>query len=106
MMKKISIWLVIFTLVAAPAFADGGQCMQKCMGKAGDGLTNLALGWTEIFTEPYDAGKKGDNVLVGLGKGLWNAVGDTVGGAINLVTFFIPKATVPLPEGGIDWFKK
>ena len=105
MIKKVSILVVVFALVAAPAFAAESQCMEKCMGKLGYGLTNLLLGWTEIFQEPYKAGKNGQNVLTGVGKGLWNAIGDTVGGALNTVTFFIPQIDVPLPEGGTDILK-
>ena len=106
MIKRVSIFLVIFALIASPAFAAGNQCMEKCAGKFGYGLTNVLLGWTEIFQEPYQAGKEGKNVLVGAGEGLVNAVGDTVGGALNLVTFFIPKLEIPLPEGGTDILKK
>ena len=106
MIKKVSILLVIFALIASPAFAAGNQCMEKCAGKFGYGLTNVALGWTEILQEPYEAGKDGKNVVAGFGKGLVNAVGDTVGGALNLVTFFIPKLDIPLPEGGTDILKK
>ncbi len=106
MIKRVSILLVIFVLLASPVFAMGGNdCMGKCMGKLGYGLTNLLLGWTEIFQEPYNAAKSGGNVVTGIGKGLWNAVGDTVGGVLHTVTFFIPQLDVPLPEGGTDILK-
>lgn len=101
MMKKIMFLVLIFALAATPAFA-ANQCLEKCGSKLGTGLTNVLLGWSEIFTEPYEAAKNDENVLVGVGKGLWNAVGDTVGGALNTVTFFIHGYSVPLPEGGIQ----
>ena len=106
MIKKVSILLVIFALNATPVFAASEGCMGKCMGKLGYGLTNLLLGWTEIFQEPYKAAKSGGNVVKGLGKGLWNAVGDTVGGALHTITFFLPQVDVPLPEGGTDILQK
>ena len=64
------------------------------------GLKNTLLGWTELFTEPYEAWKHGENLGAGVGEGVWNAVGKTVGGAVDVVTFPIPQISVPLPEGG------
>ena len=48
------------------------------------------------------ASQAGENVLVGIGRGVWNAVGDTVGGVAHAVTFFIPQIDIPLPAGGTN----
>ena len=75
---------------------------EKATGKLKYGLTNLLLGWTSLFREPVQASQAGENVFVGIGRGVWNAVGQTVGGAAHAVTFPIPQIDIPLPEGGTD----
>ena len=70
------------------------------------GVKNLLLGWTEFFTEPHDASQKGDNLLMGIGKGLKNGLEDTLGGVVHTVTFLIPAIDAPLPEGGVDLSSK
>jgi len=119
MTKRIGVWVVIAALVALPAVGYAGEHGGKAMssgspwtqemgwgnqakGKLVYGLKNTLLGWTELFTEPYEACKNGTNVFVGLGKGVWNAAGQTVGGALHLVTFLITTIDVPLPEGGTE----
>ena len=69
------------------------------------GTKNVLFGWTELLTEPYEAAvdPKRD-VLEGIGAGLWNSVGQTLGGAVDLVTFPLPDFSVPLPEGGTKAF--
>ena len=108
MTKKVFALLLIFVLLAGPVFAaqpspwtKEADWTGKSLSKLGYGLKNVVLGWTEIFTQPSDAAKKGGNVVTGVGKGLWNAVADTLGGAIHTVTFFIP-VDVPLPDGGVS----
>ena len=106
MIKKVSILILIFSLLAAPAFAaidfkaspwtTKTGCVDKAVGKLGFGLKNLILGWTELFTEPYQ-----QKSLAGAGEGLFNTVADTVGGALHVVTFFLP-IDVKLPQGGVD----
>ena len=73
----------------------------QARGKFAFGLKNTLLGWTEIFTEPYEAAKNHRNVAVGVGHGLLNGFVDTAGGAAHLVTFPITKFDLPLPEGGV-----
>ena len=111
MMKKVSILIVIFALIAAPVFAATATSASpwtkestyanKTLGKLGFGLKNALLGWTELFTEPYDAHKAKGNCLTGIGKGLLNTVVYTVGGVVHVGTFFVP-VDVPLPGGGVD----
>ena len=73
----------------------------QATGKLFYGAKNTLLGWTELFTEPYAASQAGRSVLGGLGKGALNAVGDTIGGAANLVTFPLTNVDVRLPDGGV-----
>jgi len=87
---------------AASSWADGATWGEKATGKLKFGLTNTLLGWTSLFREPVEASQAGENVFVGIGRGVWNAVGQTVGGAAHAVTFPIPQIDIPLPEGGTD----
>ena len=87
---------------AASSWAIGPTYSDKVVGKLKFGLRNVLAGWTEIFREPVEAHKAGENVLVGIARGVWNAVGQTVGGAVDVVTFLIPQIDIPLPEDGTD----
>ncbi|MBI2093855.1 MAG: hypothetical protein HYT88_03950 [Candidatus Omnitrophica bacterium] len=90
------------TASAASPWADGATYSEQAVGKLKYGLKNVLLGWTSLFREPVQASQNGENVLVGIGRGVWNAAGQTVGGALHAVTFPIPQIDVPLPEGGTD----
>ena len=66
------------------------------------GGKNVLLGWMELYNEPRDAVREDSGLLRGIGHGLVNMLGDTVGGAIHLGTFPITAFDIPLPEGGTD----
>ena len=107
MTKRLGVWAVVLALVAAPTaafaaspWAQEADYVGKAKGKFVYGLKNTLLGWTEIFSEPAEAVKNGSNFFVGIGEGLFNGIGQTVGGALHLATFLIPQIDVPLPEGG------
>jgi hypothetical protein len=107
--KRIGLALLCAALLAAPmtasaasSWADGVTYGERAGGKLKFGLTNTFLGWTSLFRTPMASHRAGENVFVGIGKGVWNAVGQTVGGAAHAVTFFIPQIDIPLPEGGTD----
>ena len=107
MSKRIGLWVFVVALVATPALAHAASPWMEeqgwgnqAKGKFVYGLKNTLLGWTELFTEPYEAVQNGENFFVGLGTGVWNGVGQTLGGALHFVTFPIPAIDVPLPEGG------
>ena len=91
---------------AASSWASGATYSDKAVGKLKYGVVNTLLGWTSLFTTPYEATQAGDNLFVGIGQGLWNGVGQTVGGALHLVTFPITQIDVPLPEGGVTFSGK
>ena len=110
-MKKIMVFLAVFMLFASSAFAaspwnrEGISRGEKMKEKAIYGFKNVALGWTEILQETGEAIQAKKCPFKGFGTGVWNAVGDTLGGAVHLVTFWCPKTDIPLPEGGTDILK-
>ena len=72
----------------------------RAIGKLGFGLKNLLLGWTDLIVEPRKAAQAGGNVLTGLGVGVKDAVENTLGGAVHVITFPLTEVDAPLPEGG------
>ena len=107
--KQIGILVLGVALFAAPLaasaaspWADEATYGAKAGAKLKYGLTNTFLGWTSLFRTPMQATQAGENVLEGIGRGLWDAVGQTVGGVLHAVTFPLPMIDVPLPEGGTD----
>ncbi|MDD3294861.1 MAG: hypothetical protein PHG20_09280 [Geobacteraceae bacterium] len=106
-MKKIMSLVMVLSMLLAPvAFAASPWTEEKgygdkISGKLQYGLTNTLLGWIDIFATPNEYANEGKNVWAGVGQGLVDAVTNTVGGAIQLVTFPIP-ADLPLPNGGVD----
>jgi putative exosortase-associated protein (TIGR04073 family) len=55
------------------------------------GATNTAFGWTELLTQPTEEVKAGGNLLVGVGKGVNQAMRRTFLGVGELLTFWTPK---------------
>ena len=90
------------TASAASPWAEGATYSEQALGKLKYGLKNALLGWTSLVRTPVQASQEGDNILVGIGRGVWDAVGQTVGGAAHVVTFPITAIDVPLPGGGTD----
>lgn len=72
----------------------------RAISKLGFGIKNLLLGWTDLIVEPQDSMSAGGNFFTGLGIGLKDAVENTLGGVVHIVTFPITAIDVPLPEGG------
>ena len=113
MRNRMGILVVAAVLLAGPSLAFAGDMAgtgspwaqetgyaNQAKGKLVYGLKNVLFGWTELFTQPYEDAQNSENVFLGIGKGVWNGVGQTVGGALHAVTFPIPAIDVPLPEGG------
>ena len=114
MSKRIgAVVAVILGLTVLPAMANAESSpwtsevgySNRAIGKLGFGLKNTLLGWTDLFVEPKEALNSGGNFFVGLGAGVKDAVLNTLGGALHLVTFPIPQIDVPLPEGGVQLFQ-
>ncbi len=88
---------------ASPWTSETGWS-SRAVGKLGFGVKNLLLGWTELFVQPKEASASGGNVVAGIGTGIKNAVEDTLGGVVHIVTFPIPQIDAPLPGGGVQFF--
>lgn len=108
---KWAAFLTVVLLLPAQAFAleaspwtNEATYEEKVAAKFAYGLKNLAFGWTELITEPVEYKKEGKCPLTGFGVGLYNAIGQTVGGALHVVTFPVP-VDVRLPENGTDFVK-
>lgn len=111
-MKKLMLILAAAAFLAAPATAfakcncepspwtEKTTYSDKAVGKLEFGIRNLFAGWTEIFTEPYEAQQAKTNIFSGIGEGIWNGLFDTVGGVLHLATFPVTGLDVHLPEGG------
>ncbi len=83
----ILIILCLLSLTCSPAFA------QRALRKLGRGVTNAALGWTEILTCIELTGKESGPMAgasYGLLKGLVNSALRTVVGLYETVTFIAP----------------
>ena len=111
MKNKMFVAVLLTAMVIVPSIAFAGSpwteesgYVNRVNGKFGFGLKNAALGWTEIFTQPVDESKEGGNAVVGFGRGIWNTIGQTVGGALHLGTFPITSVDIPLPENGNQLF--
>jgi len=98
--------LCVLTLMPSLAFAGSPWTEKttygdKMTGKLDFGLRNLLGGWTELITEPKAAYDSKGNILYGVGRGVYNSIMYTLGGAVHLVTFPVP-IDVPLPENGVS----
>lgn len=102
-MKKAIVLLFIMMVACAPmSFALCSLCEnaqsdsygKAALGKLGRGVANTALGWVELFRQPWI----NENRFEGLGKGLVYTVGRTGSGILEVVTFPFPKVKVPLPD--------
>jgi len=104
----ISLWtlaVLISSLVprahAASEWTQEATYEAKVEKKFRYGVENVLAGWTEVFTEPYERRHSTKDLITGLFVGIFNAVVDTVGGAVHLVTAPITQIDVPLPEDGV-----
>ena len=106
-MKKIMSLVVVLSLLLAPlAFAASPWTEEKTYGdritgKFMFGLQNTLFGWIQLFAVTNKFASEGKNVWSGVGQGLVEAVVDSFGGVLQLVTFPIP-ADLPLPNNGVD----
>ena len=92
--------LVMTALTAAPAFADSavtdnGQAQVK---NVQSGARNAATGWVEVLDSTHAEAAKGKNtaenltgVVAGGAIGVRKAIHRIGAGAIDLMTFWIPK---------------
>lgn len=106
-MKKMIVMMLLAAVLVSPAvgfaaspWTEETTYAGRVSGKLQFGLTNVLLGWVDLFAEPNRAAEKGENVWAGVGKGLVDTVLNEVGGAIHLITFMVP-VDLPLPDNGV-----
>ena len=106
-MKKYFMLLALLLLAPSAARAEYSPWMNatgysnKAFQKLIYGVQNVALGWTEIITEPGQHHNNSKQLANSMAKGLMNAVTDTVGGALHAATFPFTTVDVVLPDKGI-----
>jgi len=109
-MKKATLALVLaLVMMAAPSLGfaaspwmEGETYGEKVSGKLEFGIKNLLGGWTELITQPRDAEANGINILEATGRGIFDGVIYTVGGAVHAATFLIP-IDIELPNNGVQF---
>ena len=100
-MKKLFCVAIIILLALSFAgisyAAEASGCKDMvggAMSKAGRGLKNLCLGWTDIPLSIYNTTNDTKNAALGLTVGAWDgfkkAFPRTISGAVDLATFPIP----------------
>ena len=109
-MKKMLVLLLLVALFLSPAVGFAASSWtekptynSEVAAKLQFGVKNALLGWMDLFIEPVRAGRHctdGENVVGGIGKGLMDAIYNTVGGLVQAATFPL-IADFPLPEDGV-----
>ena len=100
-MKKLFCVAIIILLAIsfaglsyAAAACSGKDMACGAMNKAGRGLSNLCLGWTDIPLSIYQVTNDTKNAALGVTLGTWEgfkkAFPRTISGAVDLITFPIP----------------
>lgn len=87
---------------ASPWTTNTGSWGSVAASKLGFGVKNLLLGWTDLFIEPKETMDAGGNFFKGVGVGLKDAIENTLGGVVHIVSFPITNLDAPLPEGGVQ----
>ncbi len=102
-MKKAIVLVLLMVIACAPlsfaacAFcqkADSSNYGEAAVGKLGRGLTNALFGWWELFRQPAINA----NPWEGVGRGVVHTIGRTGSGILEVGTFIIPQAKIPLPD--------
>jgi len=108
-MKKMVSLLIMIMMLAAPvtvlaaeypdsAWTTESTYANQTVAKLKFGFRNTLLGWTKLFSIPSE-GEGG--FLKDVGTGLYHAIADSIGGAAQLLTFYLPTDFPQLPEGGV-----
>ena len=94
--------MIILTGMTVPVFADGqassGVTGEEQVHNLQSGSRNTATGWVEVMDGTHQEAAKGKNtgenltgVVAGGAVGVRRAIHRIGGGAIDLLTFWIPK---------------
>lgn len=102
-MKKALVLVLILLIAFAPmSFALCTFCQkaesttytEAAIGKLGRGVANAAFGWVELFRQPAINA----NAWEGFGRGIVHTIGRTGSGVLDVATFWIPNAKIPVPD--------
>lgn len=101
-----TMWAAVFAMMfafATPSMAD--DYGSDVGAKLGRGVVNTATGWVEIPKNIVNESNE-SNVAMGLTwglvKGIFQTVGRTAVGVVELVTFFIPNEEIVHPTYAWD----
>ena len=105
MKKTIVLTLLIMILASSISYAASPWTTEtsydrKAVSKLVFGAKNVLLGWTAVITDPARR-KEGENVYSAIGRGIYEGVIYTIGGAIHAVTFPFTTLDVPLLNDGV-----
>ena len=103
-MKKALVFVLLLVIFCAPlsfaasdkvcAAANSDRYFQAAGGKLARGVANTLFGWIELFRQPAI----NENAWEGVGKGIVQAIARTGSGVLEIVTFVVPQAKIPLPN--------
>ncbi len=99
MKKAIAVSMLLsLSLAVVPAFADAGLSGEDQLKNLQTGSRNAATGWVEVMDKTHQEASKGKGVgehltgtVAGGAIGVRSAIHRIGGGAIDLLTFWIPK---------------
>lgn len=100
MKKAIALMIAVFAVIgfALPAYADGGVEGSDQVKNVKVGARNAATGWVEVLDQTHNEAAKGKNpaehvtgVVAGGAVGVRKTIHRVGAGAIDLLTFWIPK---------------
>lgn len=109
MKHLLSLALALLWIASAPAVCSAASpwtkesgYWQKIEAKAYFGMSNLFLGWLDMFSEAENASSDNQNAFAAFGKGLLHFPVLTVGGLLHVITFPIPQLDIPLIHDGVS----
>ena len=100
-MKKALVFVIALLVIATPmSFAADMFCeaansssyLTAAGGKLGRGVANAAFGWVELLRQPA----LNENGWEGVGRGIVHTIGRTGSGILEVATFIVPQAKIPL----------
>ncbi|HCM42868.1 MAG TPA: hypothetical protein PLY88_01580 [Candidatus Omnitrophota bacterium] len=87
-------------LSSLPCFA-GESYAHQFNTKFQRGVVNTLLGWSKVFTVPYEKSNQDPNAWATVARGLYEGVGNTVAGVFNTVFSPTPLKELAYPGGGV-----
>ena len=100
-MKKALVLVIAMLIAFAPmsfaacqfcTWADSDSYVEGAAGKLTRGVANAAFGWVELLRQPAI----NDNAWEGVGRGIVHSIGRTGSGVLEVATFIVPQAKIPL----------